>query len=697
MASGAAPLWPRSLAPPDLVGWLRRILASWRYAAAGKRDLRLDLLRGYCVLAMVVDHLDAPTWLYAFTGGNRFFVSAAEGFVFISGLVMGVVYRPIVEAKGFRAAAWKALRRTGFLYLVTVGATLGFMWLSARLGLPWSSGVDLREAWLAVLTLRRTFYLTDVLMLYTLLVGLSPIAFYLLPRGLTALLLAISWAIWLAHQIEPIDMPWPSEEGAFFYVAAWQALFFTALVLGWHRAALAARLGSLVSWYVLVSSALCLGVFLLAFRYGSTWLGRFYDDGAAALSDAFAKWNLPPARLLACLTVFVFFFLVATYLWVPIRATLGRVLMPLGHSALTAYVIHLAVVALLTSYRQEIPRADITTAIRGTVFQLFAVFLVLITVLAWEAFKRGVVRRSSERMLVWGVRPAFVSLLGVGLIAAILVAPLPASPVSGLVHFRDDRNTINEPHYALHVPPRAADQQPLPILLVLHDRNEDAELFGDELTGLADREGWLLVAPRLNYESDHLNPETIAAEAPRLIQGLADVLDELPRSTGLRLRQGVMIFGYGRGASLAARFAMARPYDVRGVALLGGANYTLPPSASGGDPPFPFGVRDFPTRRQLGVDAEALRRIAFWVGVGANDTDAATTSRAWDAYLGTTRVDRARTLVEALWASGISADLRVFPGAGHRITPAMRQAVADFSARVRAMPVTAPPRRPPGP
>jgi len=142
MASGAAPLPPRALLLPDLIGGLRRVVATWKYAEASKRDLRLDLLRGYCVVAMTVDHLDAPTWLYVFTGGNRFFVSAAEGFLFISGLVMGIVYRPIAETRGLPTAAVKALRRALFLYLVTVAATLGFMWLSGRLGLPWATGVD---------------------------------------------------------------------------------------------------------------------------------------------------------------------------------------------------------------------------------------------------------------------------------------------------------------------------------------------------------------------------------------------------------------------------------------------------------------------------------------------------------------------------------------------------------------------------
>src|SRR2546422_339467 len=239
MRDGSAPVAPRSVPVPRaeapaaaIQAWLVSLAAhvrSWRYAESGKRDLRLDLLRGYCVFAMTVDHLDTPTWLYVLTGGNRFFVSAAEGFLFISGLVMGVVYRPIVERSGLPAAAVKALRRSLVLYVVTVGATIGFMWLSSRLGLPWSVGVDVLDAVPRVLALRRTFYLTDVLLLYTFLIAIAPVAFYLLRRGRTWLLLGVAWGVWAAHQVRPIDMPWPSEEGAFYYIAAWQVLFFTGL------------------------------------------------------------------------------------------------------------------------------------------------------------------------------------------------------------------------------------------------------------------------------------------------------------------------------------------------------------------------------------------------------------------------------------------------------------------------------------
>src|SRR3954453_18188865 len=108
-------------AAPRPGGWiasaLRRGLRDWRYAPGGKRGLRLDLLRGFAVFAMVVDHIGGASWLYALSGGNRFFVSAAEGFVFISGVTVGIVYGGVAPGEGGRPAGGKLLPRPRPPYL----------------------------------------------------------------------------------------------------------------------------------------------------------------------------------------------------------------------------------------------------------------------------------------------------------------------------------------------------------------------------------------------------------------------------------------------------------------------------------------------------------------------------------------------------------------------------------------------------
>src|SRR5260370_42354998 len=96
-ATVAAPIPRRADGPPWSAGLAQRLRALSYYStadAASRRDLRVDLLRGFCIFAMVVDHFGGDSWLYAITGGNRFYVSAAEGFILIIGFVVGQAFRP---------------------------------------------------------------------------------------------------------------------------------------------------------------------------------------------------------------------------------------------------------------------------------------------------------------------------------------------------------------------------------------------------------------------------------------------------------------------------------------------------------------------------------------------------------------------------------------------------------------------------
>src|SRR5579859_1020797 len=83
----------------------------------GTRDLRIDFLRGAACIAMLVDHVGGDkSWLYAVTGGDRFYVSAAECFVLLSGIVTGIVYGPIMVRYGPGVVSRKLLRRAALLY-----------------------------------------------------------------------------------------------------------------------------------------------------------------------------------------------------------------------------------------------------------------------------------------------------------------------------------------------------------------------------------------------------------------------------------------------------------------------------------------------------------------------------------------------------------------------------------------------------
>ena len=127
---------PQSADAPDrfLLPWIGRVQAPFAegsgatpalvlppYITAAGSDLRIDLLRGYFVLAMIIDHVLGVSPLWLITGGNRFFTSAAEGFILTSGLIAGLVYHQVVQQAGFAAAVQKVMLRMAALYLLGVG------------------------------------------------------------------------------------------------------------------------------------------------------------------------------------------------------------------------------------------------------------------------------------------------------------------------------------------------------------------------------------------------------------------------------------------------------------------------------------------------------------------------------------------------------------------------------------------------
>ncbi len=250
--------WPNILALPQS---LHLDLA---YAVADKRDLRIDLLRGFAVFVMIVDHFGGASWLYLITGNNSFFVSGAEAFVFISGIVVGMVYGGIA-LKNLQSAQWKALERAWTLYKLTIALTLIFAVISKFFLLPWADAfkIDNPFTWLVdVVTLHRTFYLADVMLMYTVLMVGAAGALWLLIHHRTGVLLAASLGIWLAFQIAPAEtqLPWHIEGNGTFNLAAWQLLFFGAMALGFHRERVAQAFRRLPRAPYFVLSGLMLGV-----------------------------------------------------------------------------------------------------------------------------------------------------------------------------------------------------------------------------------------------------------------------------------------------------------------------------------------------------------------------------------------------------------------------------------------------------
>jgi len=400
------------------------------------RDLRIDFLRGLFVVGMIVDHVAGNSWLYLLTGGNRFYASAAEGFVFVSGLVAGRAYTRVIQRDGMSTGLWRLLKRAGQLYLLAVGLTLIFVPISELLKLPWALGWDLHDAWgfvLSVVTLHRTYYLVDVTLLYVLVLTAAVVAFVLLEHGLAACVLAASWLLWLAYQIAPdqATLPWPIVGNNLFHFAAWQVLFFTGLVLGheWNRLAVIfehVRRRRLLGITAL-ALAVAVVVYLVQDRLTARVVGGAADPAAtqaALLATIVGKSDLRAGRLIAFGLVFTVLFLATAELWPTIRRWLGWLVLPLGQNALFAYALHIFLAAgVALALRNQSLVAAVPVDFNAAA-QIGAVLVV------WMLVKLRPLRPALTTRPAWLASPA---LLAVGLLVVLprVTPELPSTAATG--------------------------------------------------------------------------------------------------------------------------------------------------------------------------------------------------------------------------------------------------------------------------
>jgi enterochelin esterase-like enzyme len=213
---------------------------------------------------------------------------------------------------------------------------------------PWSISPDLQDPRTAVwniLTLHQTTYLADIALLYALLLSTAPLGFILLSERHTSLVLGVSWGLWAIYQIYPggAELPWRIDDNNLFHFSAWQVLFFSAMVLGYHRDWIRRRLKA--AWDGPLLAATGLGVVALVAVYVMVPEVR---AGSLGLSDAWlAKNDVGAGRIAASVVVFAFAWLATARFWVQLRQGVGWLVLPLGQNALFAYSAHVVIALAL--------------------------------------------------------------------------------------------------------------------------------------------------------------------------------------------------------------------------------------------------------------------------------------------------------------------------------------------------------------
>ena len=95
-----------------------------------ERDLRIDFLRGLVMFVLVVIHIELVSVLTFFAWERVGLISGGEGFVILSGVVLGMVSRKRVETRGWSYSVARLVDRSVQLYRVNVAVVLSVLLLS---------------------------------------------------------------------------------------------------------------------------------------------------------------------------------------------------------------------------------------------------------------------------------------------------------------------------------------------------------------------------------------------------------------------------------------------------------------------------------------------------------------------------------------------------------------------------------------
>ena len=314
------------------------------------RRLEIDAVRGLMLVWMVLTHL--PTFLPTYTNQPFGFVSASEGFIFLSALFTGRIYFRLAEHDGYPAMRRKILLRTLRLYgyhaLLLAFAFLVAVPIAARGNRPqlhnlldYYFAVGPKQAVLDAFLLIYRPPLLDILPMYILFLLLTPVVLTISRRFGWSSILAGSATIWfLAHlgirQAELafvnhiLRVPIPLNEMGSFDVWAWQFLWILGVWFGvrWAQGNLPVQ-----KWAgrVLVPAILIFAV-LLPFRYA---VGRGIELGA--FEPLFDKWHFGVVRLINFAAVAVLLIRFQSIL----KPLAIRPLVLLGQASLQVFCVHL--------------------------------------------------------------------------------------------------------------------------------------------------------------------------------------------------------------------------------------------------------------------------------------------------------------------------------------------------------------------
>jgi hypothetical protein len=320
-----------------------------------ERRPELDALRGLFLVWMTLTHL--PTRFSDFVNSPVGFVSSAEGFVFISALLVGRLYirELLVDASGVRMRLWRrSLKIYGYhLLMLTFAFTAAAAFAVQTHKAAISNLLDfyLAHPFVAIVGSVLLLYcppLLDILPMYVTFLFFTPLLLSAAVRFGWKKILICSGLVWLLAQFGLRDLVhnWivhfthlqiPLQETGAFNLFAWQAIWTVGLWVGARSATHAEVFQKIPGWAMVLSCTACL--FFVGVRWG--WLGPHLAQ--QALDIQLDKWQVGPLRVINLVTFSIVIYWLRKYLlrWVAVEP-----FVTLGKASLQVFCTHVAFVFL---------------------------------------------------------------------------------------------------------------------------------------------------------------------------------------------------------------------------------------------------------------------------------------------------------------------------------------------------------------
>jgi hypothetical protein len=362
----------------------------------------LDALRGLFLVWMTLTHL--PTRFSDFVNQPFGYISSAEGFVFLSALLIGRLYirKSMEDPAGLRAHMWRRSLKLYAYHMLLLGVafTFGATWAERmhRIAITNLLNFYLSHPGVAIAGSIFLIYcppLFDILPMYVLFLFLTPVFLTAAVRMGWKVVLTLSALTWLGAQfgLRDIVHNWvvhithlqiPLQETGAFNLFAWQAVWIIGLWVGARSAQHELPLNRIPGWATALSGAVC--AFFIAARHG--WLGSHINDQTLGL--LVDKWQEGPLRVLNIVAFVVVMYWLRKYV---VLAIAREPFLTLGKASLQVFCAHLFFVfgglALLYGEMEQL---------RGvTAIVLVAVtFVSLFLIAAWQV-KKNRARKNAKK------------------------------------------------------------------------------------------------------------------------------------------------------------------------------------------------------------------------------------------------------------------------------------------------------------